>query len=87
MGSYRVSIDVLPKVVERNKRVSIEWPGYSGPTAVEWAFQAPRRYDLCAGLCVMSDSMQGFTLLIAGMKAGLEHGVQLNLTLDRYPKA
>lgn len=34
----------------------------------------------------VADSTQGFTLLLAGLKAWLEHGVQLNLTLDRYPK-
>jgi hypothetical protein len=27
-----------------------------------------------------------FSLMLAGMKAFLEHGVQLNLTADRYPK-
>jgi hypothetical protein len=29
---------------------------------------------------------QGFTLMLAGLKALLEHGVRLNLTADRYPK-
>ncbi|MBP1847752.1 uncharacterized protein YndB with AHSA1/START domain [Rhizobium petrolearium] len=38
--SHNVSIEVTPKVVEPNKRVVIEWPGYSGPTTVEWTFQA-----------------------------------------------
>src|ERR687895_810462 len=38
--SHDVSIDVIAKVVEPNKRVLIEWPGYSGPTSVEWTFQA-----------------------------------------------
>jgi hypothetical protein len=28
--SHDVSIEVTPKVVEPNKRVVIEWPGYSG---------------------------------------------------------
>jgi hypothetical protein len=34
----------------------------------------------------VADSTQGFTLLLAGLKAWLEHGIQLNLTPDRYPK-
>jgi hypothetical protein len=34
----------------------------------------------------VADSTQGFTLMLAGLKAFLEHGVRLNLTADRYPK-
>jgi hypothetical protein len=34
----------------------------------------------------VADSTQGFTLLLAGLEAWLEHRIQLNLTLDRYPK-
>lgn len=34
--------------------------------------------------CVTA-STQGFTLMLAGLKAYLEHGVQLNLTWDWYP--
>ncbi len=29
---YDVSADVTPRAIERNKRIAIEWPGYSGPT-------------------------------------------------------
>jgi hypothetical protein len=32
------------------------------------------------------DSTQGFTLVLAGLKAFLEHGVRLNLVADRYPE-
>jgi hypothetical protein len=39
---YDMSIQVLAKVVEPNRRVLIEWPGYSGPTLVEWTL-APRK--------------------------------------------
>jgi uncharacterized protein YndB with AHSA1/START domain len=31
-------------------------------------------------------STQGFTLMLAALKALLEHNVRLNLTADRYPK-
>jgi uncharacterized protein YndB with AHSA1/START domain len=34
----------------------------------------------------VADSTQGFTLMLAGLKALLEHDIRLNLTLDRYPK-
>jgi hypothetical protein len=35
----------------------------------------------------VADSTQGFTLLMAGLKAWLEHKIKLTLTTDRYPKA
>jgi hypothetical protein len=34
----------------------------------------------------VADSTQGFTLMLAALKALLEHGVRLNLVGDRYPK-
>jgi uncharacterized protein YndB with AHSA1/START domain len=90
---------VTPKIVEPNKRVLIEWPGYSGPTTVEWTFQSIPddttfirvqesgwTGDADKLIRYVADSTQGFTLLLAGLKAWLEHGIQLNLTLDRYPK-
>jgi uncharacterized protein YndB with AHSA1/START domain len=97
--SHDVSIEVTVKAVEPNKRVLIEWPGYSGPTKVEWTFQ-----PLPGGatfvrvsesgwtgeadqlLRYVADSTQGFTLMLAGLKALLEHDIRLGLTEDRYPK-
>jgi uncharacterized protein YndB with AHSA1/START domain len=35
---YDISIPVTAEVIEPNKRIVIEWPGYGGPTTVEWAF-------------------------------------------------
>jgi uncharacterized protein YndB with AHSA1/START domain len=96
---YDVAIDVTPKLVQPNKRVVIEWPGYSGPTTVEWSFQAVSNDqtfvrvqesgwtgDADQLMRYVADSTQGFTLMLAGMKALLEHGIGLNLTVDRYPK-
>jgi hypothetical protein len=34
----------------------------------------------------VADSTQGFSLVLAGLKALLEHDVRLNLVADRYPK-
>lgn len=97
--SHNVSIQVTAKAIERNARVLIEWPGYSGPTLVEWTF-APQP-DGTTFVRVsesgwtgegdklvryVADSTQGFTLMLAGLKALLEHDIRLNLTADRYPK-
>lgn len=97
--SYDVAAQVTPKIVETNKRVVIEWPGYSGPTTVEWTFQSIPdgttfvrvqesgwTGDADQLIRYVADSTQGFTLLLAGLKAWLEHGIQLNLTADRYSK-
>jgi uncharacterized protein YndB with AHSA1/START domain len=97
--SHDVVIEVSAKAVEPNRRVLIEWPGYTGPTQVEWTFQAipdgttfvrvsESGWEDDADRLVryVADSTQGFTLLLAGMKAFLEHGIRLNLTLDRYPE-
>jgi uncharacterized protein YndB with AHSA1/START domain len=95
---YDVSAEVTPKVIEPDERVVIEWPGYSGPTTVEWILTAQPDGTTYVQISesgftgdpdeVMSyvvDSTQGFTWMLAGLKAFLEHGVRLNLTADAHP--
>jgi uncharacterized protein YndB with AHSA1/START domain len=96
---YGVSIPVTAKAIEPNKRIVIEWPGYSSSTTVEWMF-APQQDGTTfvsiteAGFTgdgdelvkQVTDSTQGFSLVLAGLKALLEHDVRLNLVADRYPK-
>jgi uncharacterized protein YndB with AHSA1/START domain len=96
---YGVSIPVSAKVIEPSKRIVIEWPGYSGLTTVEWMF-APQP-DGATFVSItetgftgdgdevvkqVTESTQGFSLVLAGLKALLEHNVRLNLVADRYPK-
>jgi uncharacterized protein YndB with AHSA1/START domain len=90
---YGVSAEVSVKSVEQNRRILIEWP-----TPVEWVF-TPRSDDttfvsITASGFVGSDdekvaqaidSMGGFSLTLAGCKAYLEHGVELNLVADHNP--
>ena len=95
---YDVSVPVSVKAIEPSRRIAIEWRGYSGPTTVEWTFI---RHDGGTLVAVsesgwtgdadnlvksVADSTQGFALMLAGLKAFLEHGLRLNLTADRYPK-
>jgi uncharacterized protein YndB with AHSA1/START domain len=96
---YGISIPVTAKVIEANKRIVIEWPGYGSPTTVEWIF-APQEDgttfvsitnagftgDGDALVKQATDSTQGFSLVLAGLKALLEHNVRLNLVADRFPK-
>jgi len=96
---YNVSVQVTAKIVEPNRRIVIEWPGYSGPTTVEWTFAPQENGTTFVAITesgftgegddlvkYVADSTQGFTLMLAGLKAYLEHNVRLNLTADRYPK-
>jgi uncharacterized protein YndB with AHSA1/START domain len=96
MYGFTNPVDV--KAIEPNKRIQIEWSGYSGRTTVEWQFKA--RPDNTTYVDITergfagtpeelakqaADSTQGFTFVLAGLKAWLEHGLQLNLVRDAHP--
>lgn len=95
---YNISVPVIVRAIEPNKRIAIEWPGEKGQTTVEWMFE-PHGQDATfvtivdSGFSGTGDelvqqatgSTQGFSLVLAGAKAWLEHGIQLNLVADRYP--
>ena len=96
---YDVSASVTAKIIEPNNRIVIEWPGYSGHTTVEWTFTPVPDAGTFVSITETgftgsgdelvkqaTDSTQGFSLVLAGLKAFLEHGVRLNLVGDRYPK-
>jgi uncharacterized protein YndB with AHSA1/START domain len=96
---YSISIKVTAKAIEPNKRIVIEWPGYSGPTVVEWTFSPQKDNTTFVSITEagftgdgdelvkqVTDSTQGFTLVLAGLKAFLEHNIRLNLVTDRFPE-
>jgi uncharacterized protein YndB with AHSA1/START domain len=95
---YGASTQITVKVIEPNKRILIEWDGYSGRTTVEWKF-APQKDGTFVSITesgwtgdaddlvkYVADSTGGFTWTLAGLKALLEHNVRLNLVADRFPK-
>ena len=96
---YGISVPVTAKVLEPNKRITIEWPGYSGPTTVEWTFSPQQNTATFVNITEsnftgdgdelvkqVTGSTQGFSLVLAGLKALLEHNISLNLVADRYPE-
>jgi len=96
---YNISILVTPKAIEPYKRILLEWPGYSAPTTVEWTFESQPDGTTFVSITEsgftgdgdelvkqVTASTQGFTLMLAGLKALLEHNIRLNLVADRYPK-
>jgi uncharacterized protein YndB with AHSA1/START domain len=95
---YGVFAEVDVKAVEENKRILIEWNGPDNPSLVEWTFE-PRGEDrtfvtvknwgfggdMEARVAQAIDSTGGFSFLLAGLKAFLEHGIELSLVADHAP--
>ncbi len=81
---------------EVNHRIVMEWEG--DPTVVEWCFEGrgsdatlvkisnwgfPGSTDELLAQAV--DSKGGYTMVLAGLKAWIEHGIELNLVRDQFP--
>lgn len=95
---YNASVQVNVKAVEPNKRIFIEWPADGPSTTVEWIF-TPRADNTTFVSITNSgfsgdgdeitkqaiDATEAFTLVLAGLKALLEHNIILNLVADRFP--
>lgn len=97
-GMFGVSADVLVKAVEPNKRIVIEWPGQGTTNSVEWRFTVhgpghtlvsirETGFDRADSKLVkqVADATGGFSLVLAGTTAYLEHAIVLNLVRDRFP--
>jgi len=95
---YGVSAEVHVRAIEQPSRILIEWG--EPATVVEWQFMSLRAEatlvqisntgfqgteDEVVGMAL--DSMGGFSLVLAALKAWLEHGIALNLVADRNPEA
>jgi uncharacterized protein YndB with AHSA1/START domain len=97
---YGVSTPVTTKAIEPNRRIVVEWNGYQSPTTIEWTF-VPLADEGDTFVRIretgfkgtddelvkqVTNSTEGFSLVLAGLKALLEHNVRLNLVADRFPK-
>jgi uncharacterized protein YndB with AHSA1/START domain len=94
---YGVWDDILIKDIEQNRRILIE---SSDATEIEWVF-TPRTDNETFVTIKQSgykgsgddivnqaiDSMDGYTMVLCGVKAFLEHNVVLNLVADKAPDA
>jgi uncharacterized protein YndB with AHSA1/START domain len=96
---YDSSVQVSVKAIEEQKRILIEWSAYGTPTIVEWIFTA--REDNTTFVSITNTgfsgdgdervkqaigSTEGFTFVLCGLKALLEHKIILNLVADRFPE-
>jgi uncharacterized protein YndB with AHSA1/START domain len=96
---YDISIEVVVKELEPNSRIVIEWGNYGSMTTVEWVF-TPYENDTTYVTITNSgfqgdgdkavkdalDSKGGFIWVLAGLKALLEHNIELNAIEDAFPK-
>src|SRR5689334_19366279 len=94
---YNVSTTVTPLQIMQNEKILFEW-GEPART-VEFTFSllnesatyvtvAEWGYDQTGDelIAVVKDSTGGFTTVLDGAKAFLEHGIQLNLIADKFPR-
>lgn len=97
---YGVSTTVDVKAIEEHKRILIEWNRPDNPSLVEWLFEPRGRAQTFVSIKNWSfkgdpdktvaeaiDSTGGFSFVLAGLKAFLEHGLELNLIADHAPAA
>lgn len=96
---YDISIDVEVKEIEPNKRILLEWGNYGEMTAGEWIFtpygegatyvkitNSGFKGDGDKVVRDALDSTGGFTWVLAGLKALLEHNIDLNAIADAFPQ-
>ncbi|OUS76443.1 polyketide cyclase [Paenibacillus sp. MY03] len=92
---YGVGADIDVLAVEQNSRIVIDWG-----TRVEWTFVARGENETFVTIVndgfegtadelleQAMDATQGFTFVLSGLKAYLEHGIKLNLVADKSPDA
>ena len=96
---YNHTETVFVKEIELNKKILIEWGNDEDKTTVEWIFKQMNEHSTFVSvinegftgdtekiISQIRDSTEGFTLVLAGLKAWLEHSIQLNLVADRFPQ-
>lgn len=95
---YNVSSSILVKEIVPNEKIAVEWDAYS--TTVEFEFQALSagttyvtitQYGFKTTgdelLAEINGASGGFTTVVDGLKAYLEHGINLNLIADKFAKS
>ena len=96
---YNLDVPVQVVEVKPHSKIVIEWGDGEHRSTVRWDFKiladaltyvTISNYDF-QGLdeevvAKVIDSTGGFTMVLAGLKAWLEHGIALNLIGDKFPE-
>lgn len=96
---YDLTVPVKVLSIEDNKSINIEWGSDEHLSKATWEFKAltPNKtfvqitnFDFLGTKEEVTnqviDSTGGFTMLLAGAKAWLEHGIELGLIGDKFPE-
>lgn len=99
-GMYGFTAPATVTAFEPARRLAVDWGAGEDRTHVEWTFEArgPDQTfvsveqsgfsgDAGARAAAALDGMNGFTLVLAGAKIWLEHGIAPRFVLDRHPDA
>jgi uncharacterized protein YndB with AHSA1/START domain len=95
-GNHTVTVKVLS--ILTNEAILLQW-GNDEKAIAEWEFQDLGESKTFVTITYsgiqgdsdelndqIRDATEGFTLVLAGLKAYLEHNIKLNLVADRFPK-
>lgn len=94
---YDHTVKVQVQEVILGKYIKLDWGNYEQPSTVEWHFKTMKdgtfvsvvntieQADPEKLIAEVRDATEGFTLVLANLKALLEHGIRLNLVADRFP--
>lgn len=94
---YHVSSKVLVTQIIPNEKIAVEWDEYSTPveflfesTSPETTYVTIKQYGFQTTgeelLVEINNASGGFTTVLDGLKAYLEHGINLNLIADKFAK-
>ncbi|MGN6494187.1 MAG: SRPBCC domain-containing protein [Agriterribacter sp.] len=96
---YNHSTPVTVTAIVLNQRIAIEWGNGKDVSIVEWTFQSLRDKGTFVSIvngnfkgssdeiiATVRDSTEGFTLVLAALKALLEFNIELKLVADRFPQ-
>lgn len=91
------TVEILVKSIVPNERIQIQW-GENKNALVSWDFKEideNRTFVTITNIGFIGiseevivqirDATEGFALVLANLKAYLEHNIELNLISDRYP--
>ncbi|HEX6847323.1 MAG TPA: SRPBCC family protein [Chitinophagaceae bacterium] len=94
---YNVSATVLAKKILRKQQIIFEWDNPSKTVEIKFKALDERStyvtvtesgYDKNGDelIAAIKDATGGFTTVLDGLKAFMEHRINLNLIADKYPK-
>jgi uncharacterized protein YndB with AHSA1/START domain len=95
---YDFSTKVNVKAIEKDKRILVEWVMGDCVSTIEWIFKPMKTGTyvtiINSGFQGMEHEMymqalnstEGFTFVLAGAKAYLEHGIKMNFVADKFPE-